>query len=131
MMAMTTSNSIKVKALSAGLANLGMFITSARLNPRGQSFQALKPSVFIAYKIKDCKQIFKIFFVTIFNDRFRIFAFAIEKTPILRIMPTPCGCAIHNFTTDVSFMPDWLWSRWSCICQPATMVLLHMMTSNM
>jgi hypothetical protein len=74
---------------------------------------------------------FSNYFSLRFNDSFRIFAFAIEKTPVLRIMLTPCGCAIHNSTTDASFTAGWLWSRWPCICRLSTMVLLNMMTSNM
>jgi hypothetical protein len=66
-----------------------------------------------------------------FDDVFRIFAFAIENKPILRIMLTPCGCAIHNSTNDASFTAGWPWSRWPCIGRRSTTVLWNMMTSNM
>ncbi len=39
-------------------------------------------------------------------------------------MLEPCGCAIHNSTTDASFTAGWRWSRWSCICRRCTMVFV-------
>jgi hypothetical protein len=72
---------------------------------------------------------FSIIFSLRFDDRFR--SFAIEKTPIRRIMLTPCGRAIHNSKAGASFTVGWLWSRWPCICRLSTMVLSNTMTSSM
>jgi hypothetical protein len=56
MMAMTTNNSMRVNALSAGLANLGVFIICLLINPLGQSFLFPASSVFhLQMEIKDCE----------------------------------------------------------------------------